>query len=573
MQTTIKLTGSARSLVKHELLKQEAAQQALQEATNQGIPFLTYLVRKGILDAKAIATCLASDYDIPLLDLDAFDTELLSQKILSEDLARKYHILPLLHQGKKLYIAVSDPTNQDAFNQVRFQTGNKIIPILVEEDKLYLQLEGGLPTDDDQKLEEIAGLDNTDLDSIDITSAAADEEASFEDKAGIADEAPIIRFVNKIILDAINCDASDIHFEPYENEYRVRYRIDGVLQEIARPPSNLSGRLASRIKVMADLDISEKRLPQDGRFKLRLSKKRSVGFRINTCPTLFGEKIVLRILDPTMAKVGIDKLGFEDKQRECFEQTIKRNQGMTLVTGPTGSGKTVTLYTALNILNQPNINISTVEDPIEIYLSGINQVNVNNKTGLDFAMALRSFLRQDPDVIMVGEIRDTETAEIAIQAAQTGHLVLSTLHTNSAAETLTRLVNMNIAAFNIATSVSLVIAQRLVRCLCTKCRIEVKLEKAVLLDEGFIEEDLKELSIYKPQGCKACKDGYRGRIGIYEVLPITDSIGRIIMSNGSSLDIAERAKKEGMIDLRRAGLLKVKRGITSLEEVNRVTQE
>lgn len=481
------------------------------------------------------------------------------------------HLLPLLQHGKKLYVAISDPTHQEPLNQVRFQTGNSVIPILVEEDKLSIQVDGSIRSTTNKKLNMLPGMDNSDLDELDISGAA--QEVGLSGISDEDDDAPIIRFVNKVILDAINSASSDIHFEPYENDYRIRYRQDGILKEIAKPPFSLSSRLAARLKVMADLDISEKRLPQDGRFKMRLSRKRAVGFRVNSCPTLFGEKIVLRILDPTMATLGIDRLGFDKKQREIFEKTIERPQGMILVTGPTGSGKTVTLYTALGMLNKPEHNISTIEEPVEIYLNGINQVNVNMKSGLNFSVALRAFLRQDPDIIMVGEIRDTETAEIAIKAAQTGHLVLSTLHTNSAAETLTRLVNMGIASFNIATSVSLVIAQRLVRRLCEKCKAPTTLVKEILIEEGFDEKELTGLKIYKAIGCKNCHNGYKGRVGIYEVLPITPSVGRIIMSNGSSLDIADRAKKEGMIDLRHAALIKVKAGVTTLEEANRATME
>ncbi len=571
-RTAPKLTGAMRSLVMNKLLNNTQAQQVLEDSKKQNMPLISYLVTKKIISAKAIASCLAVDYDLPLVDLNAIDHELIPKKILTDKLIAQYHMLPLAKKGKKLYVAISDPTNQKAFNQIRFQTGGQLLPILVEEDKLSLHIDGGAPGEE-RKLEEIEGLDNTDLDSIDISSAAEEEVDTNLDDSNGDDEAPIIRFVNKIILDAINCDASDIHFEPYEGDYRVRYRRDGILSEIAKPPSNLATRLSARLKIMADMDISEKRLPQDGRFKMKLSRKHSVGFRINTCPTLFGEKIVLRILDPTIASMGVEKLGFEEKQRKIFESAIDKTQGMVLVTGPTGSGKTVTLYTAMHLLNKPQYNISTVEEPVEIYLNGINQVNVNNKTGLNFATTLRSFLRQDPDIIMVGEIRDTETAEISIKAAQTGHLVLSTLHTNSASETLTRLVNMNIPAFNIATSVTLVIAQRLVRKLCTKCKKSMKLDNNILLKQGFEKDELNDIKLFKAVGCRSCHEGYKGRIGIYEVLPVTDAIAQIIMSEGSSLDIAEHAKKEGMINLRRAGLLKVKAGLTTLKEVNRTTQE
>lgn len=573
MESSVKLTPSARMLVQNKLLSQNDAARALLAARKQKIPFVSYLVTEKILPAPDIALCFARQANLPLLDLEAFDSSHFPKNAIDEKLIKEHHIFPLLQQKNTLYVAMSDPNNEEALEKIRFKTGSNILSIIVEDDKLNRFIEAGIEVEDKQ-LASIDGLDNMQLDSIDI-SEGVDEIVDLENSApeSSLDDPPIVRFVNKIIVDAIKIKASDIHFEPYESNYRIRYRLDGLLKEIAAPPIKLAGRLAARLKVMADLDISEKRLPQDGRFKMKLSAKRSVGFRINSCPTLFGEKIVLRILDPSMAAIGIEKLGFEKTQRDSFERSLAKPQGMILVTGPTGSGKTVTLYTALNLLNSPDANISTVEEPVEIYLQGINQVNVNNKAGLDFATALRSFLRQDPDVIMVGEIRDTETAEIGIKAAQTGHLVLSTLHTNSAAETLTRLVNMNVATFNIATSVSLVIAQRLIRRLCDKCRQPIKLSEEVLKEEGFTKEDLENLTIYEPKGCQSCHDGYHGRIGIYEILPITDAIGRIIMSNGSSIDIAECAKKSGMVDLRRAGLLKVMRGISSLQEVNRATKD
>lgn len=412
--------------------------------------------------------------------------------------------------------------------------------------------------------------DDIELDLVE-TSDIMLKETTLNFSASNADEAPIIRFVNKIILNAIHSNTSDIHFEPYENEYRIRYRQDGILKEIAKPSANLASRLTSRLKVMANLDISEKRLPQDGRFKMNLSLKQSISFRINSCPTLFGEKIVLRILDSTAVSIGVEKLGFEMREKLLFEQALSKPQGMILVTGPTGSGKTVTLYTALDILNKTECNISTVEDPIEIYLSGINQVNVNDKTGLTFADALRAFLRQDPDIIMVGEIRDTETGEIAINAAQTGHLVLSTLHTKSAADTLARLSNMGISPFNIASSVTLIVAQRLIRCLCSACKEPLQLSKEVLLKEGLSEKELSNLTLYKAVGCNNCYQGYRGQTGIYEVMPITAAIEELILANAKSSEIVAQALKEGMTNLRQAGLEKIKNGISTFEEINRAT--
>jgi type IV pilus assembly protein PilB len=462
-------------------------------------------------------------------------------------------------------VAVADPTNLPALEEIRFNTGLNVETIIVEQDKLTHWIDHLESEADDSAFD---GLDD-DLDDLNVSSA--EEKTSDETKSG-ADDAPIVRFVNKLLLDAIKGGASDLHFEPYEKSYRVRFRQDGILKTVSKPPINIASKLSARLKVMSRLDISERRVPQDGRIKLKISKTRAIDFRVNTCPTLFGEKIVLRILDPESAKMGIDALGYEEDQKKLYMDALQKPQGMILVTGPTGSGKTVSLYTGVNILNTPERNISTAEDPVEINLEGINQVNVNPKQGMDFAAALRAFLRQDPDVILVGEIRDLETANIAIKAAQTGHLVLSTLHTNSAPETLTRLRNMGVPSFNIATSVVLIIAQRLARRLCEHCKTEVEIPEQSLREMGFTEEDIaSEFTVYGPQGCEKCNNGYKGRVGIYEVVKITDGIARIIMEEGNSIQIGDQCRMEGFNDLHRSGLVKAMQGVTSLEEVNRVT--
>ncbi|MDO8272409.1 MAG: type IV-A pilus assembly ATPase PilB, partial [Gammaproteobacteria bacterium] len=459
-------------------------------------------------------------------------------------------------------------TNISAFDELKFHTGLSTDVIIVDENKLSPAID--LVIEQMEGSDALLGLlDDVELESLNVEMAHSDAMAN--DSVDAADETPIVRFVNKVLLDAIRTGASDIHVEPYEKSYRIRFRTDGILKEIARPPLNIANRIASRLKIMSQMDISERRLPQDGRIKIKLSRTRAIDFRVNTLPTLWGEKVVLRILDPGSAKLGIDALGYEDGQKNLFMNALQQSQGMILVTGPTGSGKTVSLYTGLNILNTPETNISTAEDPVEINLEGVNQVPVNARIGLTFATALRAFLRQDPDVIMVGEIRDLETAEIAIKAAQTGHLVLSTLHTNSAPETLTRLRNMGIPAFNLATSVTLIIAQRLCRRLCNHCKTPVKLPDNVLLEAGFTAEQLPTLKLFRPVGCDACNEGYKGRLGIYEVVPITDGISRIIMQDGNSIEIADQARKEGFNSLRQSSLLKVASGVTSLEEANRVT--
>lgn len=564
----ILLSGLARRLVEESLIEADVASRATDDARKQGQPYVSYLVRNNLASARAIAVSAAQEFGVPLMDLNAFDIDSIPKDLVSDKLIRQHNALPLVRRGVRLFVAVSDPTNIQALDEIKFQTGVTTEPILVEEDKLAVIIEQFLNASEDDGL---GGLDSDELEDLDLENMEKVEE---EDEATAADETPIVRFVNKMLLDAIKSGASDIHFEPYEKTYRVRFRTDGILHEVSKPPQNLSTRLAARLKVMSEMDISERRMPQDGRIKMKLSKTRAIDFRVNTLPTLWGEKVVLRILDPSSAKMGIEMLGFEEEQRKLFMDALVRPQGMVLVTGPTGSGKTVSLYTGLNILNTQERNIATAEDPVEINLEGINQVNVNHKVGLDFSSALRSFLRQDPDIVMVGEIRDIETAEIAIKAAQTGHMVLSTLHTNSAAETLTRLRNMGVPAFNLATSVSLIIAQRLARRLCTVCKQQLDVPKDLLLAEGFTEEDIKAgINLYEAhdEGCDKCTGGYKGRVGIYEVVKITEPIARIIMEEGNSIEISDQARLHGFNDLRRSGLEKVMQGLTSLAEANRVT--
>jgi type IV pilus assembly protein PilB len=562
----IALTGLAKQLVVAELLTDKSAQQALQQAQRSKTPLVHFLVQNKLAKSRDIAEVAADQFGVSLLDLTTLDKESQPKGLVSEKLVRQHHALPLWRRGNKLFVGISDPTNHQAITDIQFSTGLTTEAILVEDDKL---------TDAIEKFFEngttgLEDLSEIDLDGLDVE--AIDENKN-ETVTQDADDAPVVRFVNKMLLDAIRGGSSDLHFEPYEKTYRVRFRTDGMLREIARPPINLAGRIAARLKVMASLDISERRKPQDGRIKMRISKNKAIDFRVNTLPTLWGEKIVMRILDPSSAQMGIDALGYEPHQKELYLQALRQPQGMILVTGPTGSGKTVSLYTGINILNTVDINISTAEDPVEINMEGINQVNVNNRQGLDFAQALRSFLRQDPDVIMVGEIRDLETAEIAIKAAQTGHLVLSTLHTNSAAETLTRLQNMGVASFNIATSVNLIIAQRLARKLCPHCRKEADVPRDAQVEEGFPADKIGTFTIYEPVGCDQCVNGYKGRQGIYEVVKITKELQRLIMESGNAIEIATQMRKEGFNDLRTSGLVKVMQGVTSLAEVNRVTKD
>jgi len=560
------LNGLARKLVLDGLLTEPDALKAQTEATKKKLPLVTYLVESKMVAGKDLANAAAHEFGLPLLDINTIEIDPEITKLVDEKLVRQHHGLPLFKRGNRLFIAVSDPTNLIALDEIKFHAGTNTEPVLVEEDKLNIVIEKAMSASD-TTLQDLDG----DLDDIDISSEEGSTNESGSDVD--VDDAPVVRFINKVLLDAINTGASDIHFEPYEKFYRVRYRRDGVLTEIATPPVGLSKKIAARLKVLSRLDISERRIPQDGRMKMKLSKNRAIDFRVSTCPILFGEKIVLRILDPTSAQLGIDVLGYEEEQKELYLKALAKPQGMILVTGPTGSGKTVSLYTGLNILNTEDRNISTAEDPAEINLPGINQVNVDNKVGLSFSSALKAFLRQDPDVIMVGEIRDMETGEIAIKAAQTGHLVLSTLHTNDAPQTLTRMMNMGIASYNIASSVELIIAQRLARRLCPNCKTVKDIPHQTLIEEGFAPEVVKTLKIYGPVGCDQCNGGYKGRVGIYQVMPISDTMRRIIMEGGNSIQLADQAQKEGINDLRQSGLVKVAAGLTSLEEVNRVTKE
>jgi len=535
---------------------------------------VSWLVSHDMASARDIAVAAAQEFGMPLLDLDAVATDIDTIRLVNEKLLAKHRVLPLVKRGKRLHVGVSDPTILHAVDEIKFQTGLSIEAVVVEDDKLQRAVQKAIEQVDTQ-MPSLGGNDEDfDLENLDVSSHA-DDGADTDGGRDDIEDAPIVRFVNKIMLDAIRKSASDIHFEPYEKYYRIRLRIDGVLREIAQPPVQLATKLAARLKVMSRLDIAERRVPQDGRIKMRLSKNRSIDFRVSSCPTLFGEKIVLRILDASTAMMGIDALGYEPFQKELYLKVLAKPQGMILVTGPTGSGKTVSLYTGLAILNVEDTNISTAEDPAEIVLPGVNQVNVNPKVGLTFASALRAFLRQDPDVIMVGEIRDLETAEIAIKAAQTGHLVLSTLHTNDAPQTLTRMIDMGVKPYAIATSVSLIIAQRLARRLCSACKQPFDLPHDALLREGFSEQQIATpgFKVYKHVGCSQCTDGYKGRVGLYEVLPVTESIGRIILEGGSAPHIAAEARKNGVWDLRTAGLKKVMDGMTTLEEVNRVTVE
>jgi type IV pilus assembly protein PilB len=562
------LQGLPYRLVSDGLVEENAMVDALAASRERRQHIVTYLVEYNLADSREIAIAASQEFGAPLLDLDAIQPDLEIIRLVSEKTIRKHRVLPLVKRGKRLFVAISDPTNLHALDEVKFATGLSVEAIVVEEDKLDKLLTRSLEQVD-TAMPELAGAD-FELDSLEVTP---DEDAIDEgvERADVED-APIVRFVNKVMMDAIKRGASDIHFEPYERSYRIRFRLDGVLKEVAAPPVQLAIKLAARLKVMSRLDIAERRVPQDGRIKLRISKNRSIDFRVSTCPTLFGEKIVMRILDSSSATLGIDSLGYEPFQKKLYLECLARPHGMILVTGPTGSGKTVSLYTGLNILNTEDTNISTAEDPVEIMLPGINQVNVNPKVGLTFPGALRAFLRQDPDVIMVGEIRDIETAEIALKAAQTGHLVLSTLHTNDAPKTLTRLVDMGVKPYAIATSVSLIIAQRLARRLCKNCRTKLEIPEEALLKEGFTPDEIATgLQIYGPVGCTQCTDGYKGRTGIYEVMMVSEEIGRIIMNGGSVHDIKQQALLEGVWGLRKSGLKKVMDGITSLDEINRVT--
>ncbi len=567
-QTTpkIMLNGTLKKLIASSVLTEEEAIDAVETSKKRRIPLFTYLVENDIAPASELAYISSQEYGVPLFDISVMDLKTLPLKLVEEKLIHKHNVLPLYQRGTKLFIAIADPVNVTAIEEVKFHTNMAVEPIVVPHDTLVSIIDEALREADSMmdEDEDDEGLEDLDFeDTADVKEDTADNNSD-------ADDTPIVKFVNKVLLDAIKRGASDIHFEPYEKNYRVRYRIDGMLKTMARPPQGMTMKISSRIKVMSRLDIAERRVPQDGRIKLNLSKTKSIDFRVSTCPTLFGEKIVMRILDASAARMGIDMLGYEPEQKELFINAIHKPYGMVLVTGPTGSGKTVSLYTALNILNVDGSNISTVEDPVEIRVNGINQVQQNERQGMTFAAALRSFLRQDPDIIMVGEIRDLETAEIAIKAAQTGHMVLSTLHTNSAPETISRLMNMGIAPFNIVSAVSIVIAQRLGRRL-HDCKEVGEYPAEALLKEGFTQEDIQDIQIYDAVGCRKCSSGYKGRVGIYQVMPMSDNIKRIVLEGGNALEIADQALKDKIPDLRQSALLKVKNGITSLAEANRVT--
>jgi type IV pilus assembly protein PilB len=566
--TSIKLSGLARLLVQENLLSEVDANTIQSQANLAKSPFISNVIASKKVSAEKIAEISSKSFGFPYFNLDVSNADYLPAKSIDLKLMQSNRVIALKSQNNVLFVAISDPTNLHALDSVQFQMGMTLSPVVVEDDKLGKWIDRIVESKD-------TAMTSLDVDGdFDLDMGSGEEETVADTQE--VDDAPVVKFLNKMLLDAINMGASDLHFEPYEKFYRIRYRIDGELRDIAQPPLAIKDKLASRIKVISSLDISEKRIPQDGRMKLVLSKTRTIDFRVSTLPLIHGEKIVMRILDPTSATLGIEALGYEPIQKERLLNAVSRPYGLVLVTGPTGSGKTVSLYTCLNILNNPGVNIATAEDPCEIPLAGINQVNVNDKQGLTFAAALKSFLRQDPDIIMIGEIRDLETADMAIKAASTGHMVLSTLHTNDAPSTLTRLLNMGVAPFNIASAVSLITAQRLARRLCKSCKVPIDAPKEALLEVGFIEEDFKEKwQLYGPKegGCEMCNNGYKGRVGIYQVMPVTDAISRIIMSQGNAIDIADQAKKEGVNDLRRSGILKVIQGLTSVAEVEACTNE
>lgn len=556
------LSGLVRALVQAGRLKEAEAEEISQQAQAAKLPFIEQIISSQRATALEIAKFAAETFGYPLMDLEAFDEANIPASAIDRKLIATHRVIPLYKRGNRLSIATSDPTNLRALDEIRFQTGLAVDPIVVEHPKLA-PLVTKYSESASESLKSLAS-DDVNLDFLDEEAATAAEDANAQD----IDDAPVVKFIQKILLDAINDGASDVHFEPYEKSYRIRFRIDGILREVASPPLAIKEKIASRIKVISRLNIAEKRVPQDGRMKLVLSKTRAIDFRVSTLPTLQGEKIVLRILDPASATLGIEALGYEPEQKAALLDAVNRPYGMVLVTGPTGSGKTVSLYTCLNILNKDGVNISTAEDPAEINLAGINQVNVDDRAGLTFPVALKAFLRQDPDIIMVGEIRDLETAEIAIKAAQTGHMVLSTLHTNDAPQTLTRLMNMGVPTFNIASSILLITAQRLARRLCS-CKQPITVPEQALLDAGFKPEELDgSWTLYGPKGCERCKgSGFKGRVGIYQVMPVSEAMQRLIMSGATALDLAAQAKQEGVKDLRESGLLKVKQGLTSLDEV------
>ena len=566
--STIKLSGLARLLVQENLLSEAEANAIQTQANLVKVPFITQVIASKKVSAEKIAEVSSVSFGFPYFNLDVFNADYLPAKSIDIKLMQSSRVIGLQNHNNILFVAISDPTNLHALDSVQFQMGMTLSPVVVEDDKLGRWIDKIAESRDNT----MTSLDVGDEFELGMDNGETEVEADTQE----VDDAPVVKFLNKMLLDAINIGASDLHFEPYEKFYRIRYRVDGILREIAQIPLAIKDKLASRIKVISSLDISEKRIPQDGRMKLVLSKTRTIDFRVSTLPLIHGEKIVMRILDPTSATLGIEALGYEPLQKERLLSAVSRPYGLVLVTGPTGSGKTVSLYTCLNILNNASVNIATAEDPCEIPLAGINQVNVNEKQGLTFAVALKSFLRQDPDIIMIGEIRDLETADMAIKAASTGHMVLSTLHTNDAPSTLTRLLNMGVAPFNIASAVSLITAQRLARRLCKSCKVPIDAPKEALLAVGFIEADFNEKwQLYGPKegGCEMCNSGYKGRVGIYQVMPVTDAISRIIMAQGNAIDIADQARAEGVNDLRRSGILKVIQGLTSVAEVESCTNE
>jgi type IV pilus assembly protein PilB len=570
MSTAVSNFGSlAQQLISAGVVSETNMQTAQTEAQQQQIGLVPYLVENKMADAYELANLLSKSFGDPLFDLNALEADIVPKDLVDENILRKFNALPIFKRGQQLFVALSDPTRIDAIDAIAFNSRLSVATVIVEEDKLKQRIE----TIYADTMQSFSGFADSDL-NVDFEESNEDEDGETQLNTSV-DEAPVVKFINKMLVDAIRMGASDLHFEPYEKSYRVRFRVDGVMQKMANPPVQLASKIAARLKVMSQMDISERRVPQDGRIKLKISKSRAIDFRVSSLPTLFGEKLVLRILDPSSAMMGIEALGYEPDQKEMFLEALNKPQGMILITGPTGSGKTVSLYTGINILNTGETNISTAEDPVEINLEGINQVNVNQKVGLTFATALKSFLRQDPDIVMVGEIRDLETAEIAIKAAQTGHLVLSTLHTNSAPETLTRLKNMGVASFNIATSVNLVIAQRLARRLCGSCKKPIDVPRQSLLEIGFTNNDLDNPNhiIYGPVGCNECREGYKGRVGIYEVMKVNPEISRIIMEDGNAIDIKDAALKTGFRDLRRSGIMKVLQGTTTIQEMLRVTSE
>ena len=564
----IHLTGLARNLVTDGVLEEPIAIQAFQAALSAKTSFVKYLIDQKLSDSKTVAQAASQEFGVSLIDIESLEIDPDVVKLVSEELIIRHHALPIFRRGNRVFIAVSDPTNLQALDEIKFHLGANTEAVLVEENKLKAAIEKSLAATESG----LGALNDSDFENLDDLEIGPQIEAAAESSE--VDDAPVVRFVNKVLLDAIKRGASDLHFEPYEKIYRVRFRVDGMLSEIAKPPLALAGKIAARIKVMARLDVSERRVPQDGRIKLKLSKTKSIDFRVSTCPTLYGEKCVMRILNSDAASLNIDQLGYEDVQKDLFLKNLQKPYGMFLVTGPTGSGKTVSLYTGINILNQEDINISTAEDPVEINLPGVNQVQVDERTGMTFPKALKAFLRQDPDIILVGEIRDFETASIAVKAAQTGHMVMSTLHTNDGPQTLTRLQDMGIPPFAVATTINIITGQRLARRLHPDYRIPLEIPPEALLKEGFTQEEINAgFRLYGPGSSPDCPTGYKGRVGIYQVMPITDSMKRLIIEGANAMRLADQSRAEGIWDIRKSALNKARRGITSLSEINRVTVE